>query len=78
VDTRKMKVITAEEAIGQTRFKLGPDARLFIRGHGDLSFECGSCGKTLLRDLEYKQIQDVVYICHCGAHNVIPITHHSH
>lgn len=76
-DTRRMTVITESHATGRSilvaDFEKGP----LIKGSGKLSYQCGACARTLLSHIEYKQVEHLVFKCHCGAHNEIPQMHHA-
>jgi phage FluMu protein Com len=76
-DSRKMKVISEEEA--STRSVLAPSFQgTAIKGEGTLSYRCGSCDLTLLKDLHFKQVQHMVIKCgRCAAFNEIPLAHHT-
>lgn len=78
-DTRRMKVIPEPQQ--GTRSVLVSDGLkgAYIKGKGPLSYTCGSCGRTLLRNVEYKQVQHLVIKCpDCSAFNEIPAAHHAH
>ncbi len=76
-DIRRMTVITESAAEGRSIFVATFNEGPLVRGHGKLSYQCGTCGKTLLSRIEYKAFRDLVFKCHCGSHNEIPKTHHS-
>lgn len=75
----RMTVISEPKEGTRSVLVMGPDVTgSLIKGGGDLSYMCGECGKTLLRNVGYKQIQNVVIKCNnCERHNEIPAAHHS-
>lgn len=47
-----------------------------LTAHGERSYECGSCGKVLLKNVRRMQLQgDIVLKCLCGAFNKMPTAH---
>jgi hypothetical protein len=76
-DTRRMKVIP--EPKPNTRSVIAPTFKgPAIKGEGPHSYTCGSCGLTLLKNVECKQVQDIVVRCHeCQSFNEIPASHHT-
>jgi hypothetical protein len=36
---------------------------------------CGGCGATLLRNVHYKQVQNLVDKCGCDSFNEVPVPH---
>ena len=75
--TRKMKVIP--EPAPNTRSVLAPTFKgPVIQSEGPLSYACGQCETTLMRNVDYKQVRQVVIKCFaCGAFNEIPTAHHT-
>jgi hypothetical protein len=44
-----------------------------ITGVGPLSYTCGKCGNTLLKDVEFEQVRNIVIKCGtCGSFNETP------
>ena len=77
-DVRRMKVVPENETKERTVLVFDGVDGIPIRGKGNLSYSCGSCGKTLIRAINYKQVQDVIIKCNgCSAFNEIPPAHHS-
>jgi hypothetical protein len=76
-DIRRMKVIPRPAP--NTRSVLAPDFKgPVMKGTGPLRYTCGSCGVTLLRYVEYNQVQNIVIKCGgCSSFNEIPASHHT-
>ena len=48
-----------------------------ISGVGELTYVCGSCGTKLFKNIDYKQVTDIVAECgKCGEHNEFPPVHY--
>jgi hypothetical protein len=77
MDTRRMKVIPEPDP--KVRTILAPSYKgPAMKGNGSLDYACGSCGSTLLRSVDYKQVQNVVVKCFsCNSFNEIPASHHA-
>jgi len=49
-----------------------------IVGVGEFTYLCGGCEHEILKDVEYKQVQNIVFCCgRCGAYSEIPASHHT-
>ncbi len=74
----KMKIIP--EPKRNTRSVLAPAfVGPAIQGSGAVNYDCGACGSTLLQNMEYKQVHNLVIKCrNCGEHNEIPLSHNTH
>ena len=67
--TFAMKVIP-EPAPGSRALLIPPTGAPALRGGGPLSYTCGRCGNTLLKDLMVEQARSYVVKCgKCGAFN---------
>ena len=50
-----------------------------IKGNGPRTYQCGTCGRTLVRRVNTMQIVDIVFNCGtCGSFNEIPTAHQGH
>ena len=73
--TVKMTVIP--EPKPGTATILAPTVSPAIRSQDDMNYDCGSCGTTLLENVAYKQVMDVIIKCpKCAAHNEVPKAHY--
>lgn len=67
--TLAMRVIP-EPAPGSRALLIPQSGAPALRGGGPLTYTCGRCGNTLLKDLMYEQARSYVVRCHkCGAFN---------
>jgi hypothetical protein len=75
--TRPMAVIP--EPAPNTRSVIVPTFKgPVIQSEGPLSYACGQCSATLLSNVDYKQVRDIVVKCFaCGAFNEIPASQHT-
>ncbi len=66
---RSMLVIA--EPAPNTRTVLVPGfAGPVVKGAGSLDYRCGGCGATLLENVEFEQIRNIVVKCFgCGSFN---------
>ena len=73
--TYRMKVIDEPEAGTRTVFifaTLGPA----IKSGGPRTYQCGTCGKTLIHQVNAMQFVNIVFKCgKCGGFNEIPTAH---
>lgn len=75
--TRAMRVIP-EPAASASVLVAGCKGPV-VKSFGPLSYTCGQCGITLLKDVEFKQVQNAIVKCGgCGAFNDISPQHHGH
>ena len=73
-----MKVIP-EPANGSRSVLLSDSPGPIIEGAGPRTYQCGTCGKTLIKRIRTMQVVDVVFKCgKCGSFNDIPIAHQGH
>jgi hypothetical protein len=81
-ETKKLRMRVIPESAQGPRFMLikDPHPGPLMQGHwddrGPIDYTCGGCGATLLRTINYKQVQPVVFKCRCGAFNEMRGTHH--
>ena len=65
-EKRKMLVVTpnAQASVMQIQ-----DDRSAFKS-GPIDYTCGKCGRVLLEGLKPDQVNHLVFLCPCGAHNV--------
>ena len=70
--TLAMRLIPEPEP-GTRALLIPPSGAPALRGGGPLSYTCGRCGNTLLKDLMFEQARSYVVKCgKCGAFNETP------
>ena len=76
--TYRMKVIPEPEEGTRTVFICAAPGVSF-EGTGTRNYQCGTCGKMLIRKIRLMQIIGAVYQCgKCDAYNEIPTAHQGH
>ncbi len=76
--TYRMKVIPEPKEGTRTVFICAaPGATM--KGDGPRSYQCGTCGKTLVKGVGAMQIVNIVFKCEkCDGFNEIPTAHQGH
>lgn len=50
-----------------------------IKSYGDLNYSCGYCATVLLKNVSYKQVQNMVVKCgECSSFNEVPTSYQAH
>ncbi|MCH9025498.1 MAG: hypothetical protein IIA05_00075 [Proteobacteria bacterium] len=73
--TYRLKVIDEPEAGTRSIFICDAPVATFM-GTGPRSYQCGTCGKTLIQGARIERFANVVFKCgKCGGFNEIPTAH---
>jgi predicted RNA-binding Zn-ribbon protein involved in translation (DUF1610 family) len=73
-----MKVIP-EPAEGSRSVLFTNSPGPIMEGAGPRTYQCGTCGKTLIKRIRAMQVVDIVFKCgKCGSFNEIPTAHQGH
>ncbi len=71
----RMNAITEPEEGTRSIFICDTTVTTF-KGTGPSSYQCGTCGKTLIQGARTERFADVVFKCgDCGGFNEIPTAH---
>ncbi len=69
----QMEVITEPKQGTASVLVPGPDGQqVMIKGHGDVTYTCGCCGKPICENIQRGQVRDIVFKCfNCSSFNRI-------
>ena len=73
-----MKVIPEPEE-GSRSVLFSDSLEPIIEGAGPRTYQCGTCGETLIKRIRVMQVVHIVFKCaECGSFNEIPTAHQGH
>lgn len=69
----RLEVIPEPQKGTATVIRHGPTGpQIMMKGNGDTNYVCGTCGSTILENMQRGQVVNIVFRCFkCGSFNLI-------